>query len=300
MRVFVSGGTGFIGAYVVPELLLQGHEVLLFGNRTNQSIEKLLPSQNVLIDDMSTINEWWPHIRQFKPEAALHLAWEGIPDYSFEMSHRNLQYGLALYRRLIDCGCTKIVTTGSCWEYGQFQGCLKESDAIMPFNAFTAAKNALHFLGKEMAAEACCSFIWSRLFYVYGPGQRPQSLIPYLIDCASKGKEPALKSGDDHLDFIYVKDVAEALVKMINQDVAYEIYNVGSGNTTAVNEIVQMIKSKFHLGESTKQQSPGTDPSERKNFCADITFTTKHLTWKPSTSLGKGIDAMIKTIEPSL
>ena len=92
MRIFVTGGTGFNGKYVVRRLDDGTNNILLLTRNANN----LASSKNisVLTGNLASINTWKDTLRKFKPQAAVHLAWEGIPNYGIQNSIKNLNYGL--------------------------------------------------------------------------------------------------------------------------------------------------------------------------------------------------------------
>lgn len=275
MKIFVTGGTGFIGTQVVKKLTKENHNLF------------------VLSKNLANIDKWKNELRKFKPEVAVHMAWEGIPNYSSKMSIKNLEYGVDLFRVLVKAGCPRVVSTGSCWEYGLNKGKLNEDLPVRPLSAFTAAKNALHWLGKEIAKENKGQFIWTRLFFVYGHGQRKDSLIPYIINCVQQGKRPAVKTPLARNDFVYVEDVAEAIVDITNNAKKSGVYNIGSGKATSVQEIVKMVYKKFNrpYREKDKLSKPAKSPSD--DFWADISKIKREIGWQPKTNIKKGIQKTI-------
>lgn len=257
MRIFITGGTGFIGKHLVKKL------------REDKNNELFLLSK-----DLADIKTWKKEVKDFKPEATIHLAWEGLPDYSAETSIKNLKYGLDLMNVLAQTGCKTVLAVGTCWEILE-----------QPFNAFSAAKNALHLLGREIAKENNINFIWARLFYVYGPKQRETSLIPYLINCQRKGKTPEIKNPEAKNDFIYIEDVVEALAAIIKKCQKNAVYNIGSGKLTGIQEIMKIIFPDFEILESEDNLDNGP--------CADILKIKKEIGWEPKTNINQGIKKMI-------
>ncbi|OGD63359.1 hypothetical protein A2160_02650 [Candidatus Beckwithbacteria bacterium RBG_13_42_9] len=274
MRVFITGGTGFIGSQVIRKLTKEKHELF------------------VLSENLANANAWKVQVKHFRPEAMIHLAWEGIPDYSYQMSLKNLRYGIDLFEVAAKMGCKKIISTGSCWEYGTFKGTLNENMAVRPFNAFTAAKNSLHWLGKELAKENDIKFVWARLFFVYGPGQRKKSLIPYLIDCARKGIEPRIKNYETKNDFVYVEDVAEAITKLLSHAKS-GTYNVGSGKATSVHKVCKVVYQLLGREKILRDRLFETKPHQADNFWADISRMKQDVRWLPKTDLKQGIKKML-------
>lgn len=284
----MTGGTGFIGRHVVNKLTGSGNELLLLSRRPETLYS------NIVQGDLSDIQQWGREVQIFKPDAALHLAWESLPDYSAITSVKNLQHGLNLYAFLADIGCKTIITTGSCWEYGRQSGRLIEDiPQPAPLNAFSAAKNALHWLGAKLTREKEVRFIWTRLFYVYGPRQRPTSLLPYLIRSVREQKFFEIANPEARIDFVYVDDVAEALALLLKKESSeYAVYNIGSGSSTQVKKIIRLV-GKF-LSERVQYKAMSDSWQIMPNFYADITAIGQRVGWCPQTDIATGIR---KTIE---
>ena len=299
MRIFLTGGTGFIGRYVLKHLEKEGYNILLLTRASKENISSIIKSKKVDIvsGNLSDINKWKDKLIQFKPEVTIHLAWEGIPDYGVKASIKNLKYGLDLFEELAEIECKKIICTGSCWEYGQNQGEISEDLPVKSSNAFTAAKNALHCLGREIAKENNMQFIWIRLFYVYGPGQRENSLIPYMVKCVKEGKELRIKTPSARNDFICVEDVAKAIVAILEKCKQNTVYNIGSGYSTSIKDIIEIIYTKLHLQYKTKDKVLKTENIYYDNFWADISKIKKEIGWEPKILIKKGIEKIISFYE---
>jgi len=289
MRIFVTGGTGFIGRHVVKVLKDRGDTLLVLSRQPMADV-------NFVPGDLSDIANWKGEAERFQPDAAIHLAWEGLPNYDARTSVRNLNYGLNLITMLAEIGCKSVICTGSCWEYGQQSGKVSEDTAVKPHNAFTAAKNALHWVGREIADEHGMNFTWTRLFYVYGSGQRKSSLIPYIIDSVKTGKKPELKTPLARNDFIYVEDVAGAISAIVKKLPEYAVYNIGSGSSTSVRQIVETVCDKFGFPYDSSEPNNLTG-SPAVDFWADISRIKSDTSWQPEAGIKEGIQ---KTIESYL
>lgn len=105
MRVFVTGGTGFVGSHVVKELQSEGNTLLLLSRKPGNSASSLqIPNIDMIRGDLASIDRWKDGVGQFRPEVTVHLAWEGIPNYDAGTSVRNLNYGLSLIAMLAESG----------------------------------------------------------------------------------------------------------------------------------------------------------------------------------------------------
>ena len=279
MKIFVTGGTGFVGRHAVAELQKHGHTLLILSRGKHKPSRKT----SYLRGDLSTLAKWEKQLKRFKPDAALHMAWEGIPDYGPENSMRNLMQGVNLIRALGGAGCKKIVATGSCWEYGAEYGEVSEDDSLKIEKPFPAAKFALHRIGDATAKIYGMQFVWARIFYVYGPGQKSASLIPHLIENNMRGIAPDIKNPNGGNDFVYVGDVARALRLLVEKNTKSSVFNLGSGKVTGVREIAEIIYGKKVIAGRGKTTG----------FYADLSRTKKELGWKPRVGIRKGIRAML-------
>ncbi len=274
MKIFITGGTGFIGKHVIDKL------------KEDKDNELFLLSKN-----LADIKSWQQEAKDFKPDAIVHLAWEGLPDHSAKNSIKNLQYGLDLMNMAIETDCKIFLSMGSCYEYGLQPGKLSEDMPLKDLNAFTVAKNCLCQLGLQIAKENKTRFIWARIFYVYGPGQREGSLIPYLISCTKSKKTPEIKNPLGKNDFVYVQDVTEALCLLLKKCGKSGVYNIGSGNLTSVPEIIEMVSGHFGLnGAYTIIQPTGLVFSD---FYADISKIKTEIGWEPKVGIQEGIKRTI-------
>jgi len=298
MKIFITGGTGFIGKHLIKKLSNNGnHEILLLSRNKsyNYKDDSGLEKSNIKIleGDLSNIKDWEGKIKEFSPEVAVHLAWEGIPNYDSEMSFKNLKYGLDLLSMLKVIGCKKIIFTGSCWEYGKQKGCLNEKSVINSYNTFTSAKNALHWMGKYMAEENDdIQFIWIRPFYVYGPGQKKTSLIPYIIDSIKENKILDLKTPHAKNDFVYVEDVADAIILLLEKAKGSNVYNIGSGCLTSVNEIMNVVYANLNIKSDFKSIISQKEVLY-DSFWADLSKIKNEVGWIPKVDIKEGILRMI-------
>lgn len=296
MRIFITGGTGFIGKYVVEELARKNYNILILSREPSVKLFSDFKNISFIKGDLSELHLWKNQLRKFKPDSAVHLAWEGIPDYGEEISLKNLMNSFALIMALCELGCKKIVGIGSCWEYIGHSGKMIENMKLdsAAFNAFITAKTSLYQFASEIIKNYDIQFIWIRPFFVYGPGQKKTSLIPYVINCLKNGKQPIINNLNGGDDFIYVKDIASAITAILRKNNLHSkniIYNVGSGSLTKIQEILKVIYDFYGVNFRIKKLQKN---NEAKDVYADISKIKKEIGWRPQTSIQKGIKEMIK------
>lgn len=291
MRIFITGGAGFIGKHILKKLAPTSHELLLLSISETES--KLLDrfSQNIIISNLQDIQKIEQDIINFAPEILIHLAWEGIPDFSYEVCKRNLDNSLQLINFIAkETECTKIIVSGSCYEYGNQLGMCKESDSINISSIFAWAKYSLYSYTDYLCRNQGIELIWFRIFYAYGPGQRRESLIPMLFERLRKREIPAIKNPLNANDFIYNEDIAEAFNEAINRPVPSGIYNLACGASTKVIDICEIIERRITGNNDITdiiRSKINCEPDI--NFWADTNKTSDVLGWNNTTSLEEGI-----------
>ena len=284
-KILVTGASGFIGAYVRKALSVQGYEfvsLMHLSRKIFQTYEK----EKIITGNLAETEILYNKLIPYSIDTCIHLAWEGIPDYSFEMSQKNLFYGLQLLRLCKKLHISHLLISGSCWEYQNPHGRITEEWPLDNSNHFKAAKNSLQFISHAFCSEHGIRFHWLRLFYVYGSGQKDSSLIPYIVNEFSHGRMPYLSGALNRNDFVHASDVAAAFIRTMELNPQETILNIGTGVTIQVSEIVELtaaLLGKTHLLSADKlmQSGPASD------FCADMERTERALGWTPELSIGK-------------
>jgi nucleoside-diphosphate-sugar epimerase len=184
---------------------------------------------------------------------------------------------------------------GSCWEYRNPRGKVRESSVTEPMSAFSAAKISLHWFGRFMANDLGLDFIWLRPFYVYGIGQKSSSLIPYLIRNAREGRVPTVNNLGTKNDFVCVDDVARAISKASTSPTGpYAVYNVGSGRLTSVRAVVGTVYRELGVGKRPRKVLVKERFARASaSFYADISRIHRDLGWVPSADIKEGVRQVV-------
>lgn len=293
MRIFITGASGFVGRHIIPLLLQDQHELLILTRKAN-----LQNVKQTVVGDLKNLNRIKKKIHRFDPQICLHLAWEGIPDFSYELSKRNFDHSVNLIQMLAtETSCSKIIACGSAWEYGNVEGGCCEEDRVSMSSYFAWAKNSLHAWASLFCKERNIDFIWLRIFFAFGPGQKGHSLIPSLHDAFKNGRVPEIKNPMNAHDFIDVRDVAEAFREAVKTPIPSGIYNIGRGEPVTVSEICSMVEAQMKKFTDGNQNSPeGTSDSSVSNW-ADTSKLRCATTWRPLVSVQDGIKNYIEFLE---
>ncbi len=211
MRLLVTGATGFIGNYVVRELLKQGYQVITTSKNSEKArMHEWFSQVEYIPYDLNVTQE---NLFQFfrKPDVVIHLAWEGLPNYK-DVFHleRNLFSNYRFLKNLIEGGLKSLTVTGTCLEYGLQNGCLSEDTPTQPSTPYSLAKDTLRKFLEQLQEKNDFEFKWVRLFYMYGKGQSSNSILSQLDRALENGDTSFNMSGGEQLrDYLPVEKVAE-------------------------------------------------------------------------------------------
>lgn len=240
MRLAVTGARGFLGRHVTAELARRGLAATLVRRPGSAPPETAAPSHRWVEMDLAQPPAD-AYDRLGRPEALIHLAWGGLPNYrALHHLEEELPAQYGFLSRLVKAGLGRLVVTGTCLEYGMQSGPLDESLALRPTTPYGYAKEALCRQLGFLKQEYGFGLAWARLFYLYGEGQAANSLWPQLKQAALRGDARFNMSGGEQLrDYLPVEKVAEYLVALALADTDPGAVNVCSGVPISVRRLVE-------------------------------------------------------------
>ena len=282
-RVLLTGGSGFIGRHLLSRLDACGVEIHA---TTRGATPAGLPGSWHSLDlaDAGAVDAL---VEKVKPEVVFHLASHvaGSRDLSLVMPTflGNLASTVYLMSSLARVGCcTRFVQAGSLEEP-------EEADAV-PASPYAAAKLGAAAYVRMFHHLYGLPIVIARLFMVYGPGpQDEKKLVPYTIKSLLRGDSPSFSSGVRPVDWVYVEDVADGLLRLATADgVVGGRVDLGRGELFTVRQVVEELFRQIAPDKTPSFGSLGDRPSEQVRS-ADVATTAARLGWAPPTPLAEGL-----------
>lgn len=292
MRVLLTGATGFLGAHVARLLASEGCQVFCLV-RPESDLGRLAGVRDHLqfvAGDVLDGPQVTAAVQQAQPELCLHLAWYAEPGVYLH-SPRNVEYigaSLHLAARLAEAGCRRLVVAGTVAEYDADYGYLAESTPTRPVTLYAASKVATQTVLARLAEQVGLAVAWTRIFYIYGPGEHPKRFVPDVVTTLLRGEPTRTTLGEQVRDYLHVADVAAALWAVANSDLA-GVVNVGSGAPVTNRQIVQQIGAILERPDLVRFGDLPYRAGDPMFVCADVRRLREHTGWQPAYDIDSGL-----------
>jgi len=301
MKCLVTGGAGFIGSHMVDRLLAEGHQVIVLDNFSTGRPENLEHQKNsphlaVIEADVSNYASILDTFRGI--DWVFHYAALGdiVPSINrpLDYSNSNVTGTINVLEASRKAQVKRLVYAASSSCYGIPDRYPTPEDAEIrteyPYalTKFLGERMVLHW-GKVYKLPV----VSLRFFNVYGPRSRTSGTYGaafgvFLAQKLNNQPYTVVGDGTQTRDFTFVTDVVHACLKAAQSDVMIEVFNVGSGGTYSVNQLVQLLGGEIvHIPKR---------PGEPDCTFADISKIRKRLGWNPTVGFADGVAIMLKNI----
>ena len=297
--MLVTGGAGFIGSHIVDRLLREGYGVgvvdnLSTGNLTNISGHVDCGSVDFVKGDVRDRDLVGKLVHNV--DAVVHLAAVVSvpfsvenPDVTFDV---NVEGTRGLLESCVRSGVKKFIFVSSCSVYGAPRYLpVDEVHPTCPISPYAASKLKGERCCQELVGRPDLDVVVLRLFNVYGPRQASgeySGVITKFIDRARNG-EPLVVYGDGSQtrDFVHVTDVANAVLALVKQQRAGDVFNIGYGKAVSINSLAKTVLgfSDYYCGIDYAPSRDGDIP----HSVADSSKARKAFSYVPKVGLKEGL-----------
>lgn len=296
MHFLVTGGAGFLGIALSNRLASDGHQVRVIDDLSAGDPTRL--DERVLFTrgDVADRPKLWTLLQDV--DCVYHLAArvqvsESIL-YPREYNQVNVGGTVSVMEAMRDAGVSRVVFASSGAVYGeQAHQPVREDQPPNPQSPYAVSKLAAEYYVRTIGALWGIETVILRIFNAYGPGQNlPPShppVVPRFMHQALRGGSVVIFGGGAQTrDFAYVDDVVEAMVAAATaSDVDRRTINVGSGETTSINELAALAAEV--TGQEVEVIHSPAESGGVSRLCADITLARRLLGYEPQVNLREGL-----------
>lgn len=306
MKVLITGAGGFVGSYLIDCLREHGHEPVALGIGG----EEKLAAKNVPVYAINILDEegMTKALQKEQPDAVIHLAAISNVPKSWEIPDTTAEVNICGTIKLVKAMATatpkaKLLVVGSSDEYGLTAKAgvpLTEDMPCQPQNPYSISKYCAEQMALQLGKKYDLKVICTRSFNHFGPGQAKGFAISDFasqIAAIERGEqEPVMKVGDlsASRDFTCVTDVVEAYVKLIESEKAEGLYNVCSGKSVPIGDMLEMLISFSTMGITVNKDEQYYRAAEVKDFCGCNVKIQDYIEWKPKTELKRELQKVLE------
>ncbi len=299
MKILVTGASGFIGRNLC-EALSKEHFVIGIGSKDAQI--KDIEYHKIDITDYSSLEKLF---QLHKFDVIYHLASVTFHDDIVNRKQNTLNISLRGSENLVIlvnkyCNNAKFVysSTGKVYGGGIKQP-IDEYTPVNPTNPLGKSKYITERVIDYYSGDNPSNrFIIFRIFNVYGYGQRDSFVIPHIIGHVKENKVIPLGNLEDYRDYIYIKDLIDCMISVIENDKTaensnIEIYNIGSGKAYCVKDILTIIEKLIGKKIEIRIKQEKIRKDETSIEYSDSNKAKKAFNWEVKTSLETGLKEIL-------
>ena len=306
-KVLVTGGAGFIGSHVAQYLLSRGDDVVIIDEMNDyydvsikESNLKMLLDQygkeRVSIHKGDICDE--PLMRsifeQEKPQWVCHMAARAGVRPSIQdpyiYIHSNIKGTTLLLELSHQYGVQNFVFASSSSVYGGSSSTYFSEDEPVdnPVSPYAATKKCCELLAYTYHHLYKLNVSGLRFFTVYGPRGRPDMAPFKFIDRVSRDLElQQFGDGSSSRDYTFISDIVDGVVRAIDRPYPYQIFNLGKGNGTSLNEFIDLVQK--YVGKKANVKILPDQPGDVPYTCADVSKAQQLLGYTAKVPFEEGI-----------
>lgn len=254
-KVIVTGANGFIGSWLIKELIKNDVQVIAVVRNENSNISHLPDNVNIVYCDLESIIDLKEIIQDRDIDVFYHLAWAGTggkdrADYNLQLLNSKYSCDSAIVAK--ELKCKKFVCTGTITE--KIAENILEIDVKAENTIYGIAKHTTHCLLDVLCRNLDLPYVWARLSNIYGGNNSTGNIISYTLSEFKKGNKPSFSKAEQPYDLMYVKDAVRALYLLGKETTNENCYFIGSGEPRVLKEYLVAIKdvhgsAEIGLGE---------------------------------------------------
>jgi UDP-glucose 4-epimerase len=246
--ILITGVTGFLGSHIAEKLIDKYYIIGL--KRKNSNIWRCEEfKQKVIWIDIDGEKDYINELKHYIIDTIIHGAWIGVQSIEREdwpLQAKNIQFLFELLEVAKNSANKKFIFLGSQAEYGNINGVVSEDQVCDALNAYGSVKLACLEILKTFSKNNNIKWVWLRLFSLFGEKENDTWLFPSLIKKFKNESGMDFTLGEQMYSYLYVKDFALIIDKIVKFEIQSGIYNVSSKVTRSIRTLVEEIRDKIN------------------------------------------------------
>ncbi len=305
-KILITGGTGFLGAYLAEKFAQSGTDVFLAVRSVSNywRFEKLKLNSKISFVQIPLISleEWRIFIAKEKIDTVIHLATYGSYPHQTDIDQTiqtNLYESINFLKACVESTTvTRFISAGSGSEYALNDRPSRETDNLNSPTIYGRTKSAFGLVAEKICENSNVYFLHLRFFTIYGPYENPSRIIPRLISHGLKNVLPKLSNPKNARDFIFIEDVHNLIVKAMNENRSTTgTFNISSGKSLDLISLVGIVKKMFEISQEPEWDSFPSRSFDHPSWSGDNSQLIERFHWKPEIDIEEGLQIFTDWIE---
>jgi UDP-glucose 4-epimerase len=300
MKIFVTGGAGFIGSALINKMT-KNHSVKIYDNLSFGNKKFLNISDNdFILGDILDKENLLEALISFQPDIVVHLAAIHFIPYCnlhpFESANINIKGTMNVVDSIKSVPSVKklfFASTAAVYPIHDYP--ISEDLSPSPLDIYGLSKLAGEEICKAFYLETSIPTIVCRFFNAFGPNETNDHLIPAIQNQLLEGNL-SIKLGNTSpkRDFIHTYDMADAVLNLLMQfNAGIETFNLGSGLEYSVDEVIETFQNILNKKIIVEIDQSKVRKSDRPHLVANIEKISNFLQWQPKINLEMGLRTLL-------
>lgn len=294
-RVIVTGATSMLGVALIKECIKENVEVCAIIRKNTTRMSRLPNSPLITYVECDMSELCTVRLPNEEYDCMFHMAWgytgKDVRDNP-ELQNKNIAATLDAVRLAHQYHCKKFVGAGSQAEYGIATGPIHEDLSVAPVSAYGICKYAAGRLAEKLCGALKMTYVWARIFSVYGTNDKEGTMIKYAFEQMRNGETAHFSAGTHIWNYLFETDAGKMIYLLGKTDEACGIYNVAHPDSRPLRDYISEMKRV--LGDNFVYELSPENSLTAYDLIPDVSKIINCIRYVPEVSFGAGIEILFE------
>ncbi len=292
MKIFITGGAGFIGSHLADRLIARGDEVLVIDNYETGRRDNLTPTPNLSVIEGSIVDKdlVFKLMDEFKPDVVVHAAasYKDPENYISDAAVNALGTAIVI-QAMKNSGCNRLIyfQTALCYGLKPIQQPIQLDHPIIPKDSSYAISKTAGEMYVELSG---LDYVTFRLANAYGP-RNLSGPLPTFYHRLTNNKPCFVM--DTRRDFIYINDLVDCVEKAVD-GIGKGTYHISSGSDYSIKELFDATIDALGIQLDSPVEVRERNPDDAFTILLDPSRTNQDFNWQVTTPLNEGVQKAVE------